>query len=97
MLDIMQYVKPELMILAAVCYVLGMILKSSERVKDKTIPLTLGVFAVIAASIYIFGVSRPESVAQALECLFTGITQGVLCAGLAVYGDQIIKQSKKDE
>ena len=96
-MDIMQYIKPELMILAAVCYVLGLLLKRSERVKDKTIPVVLGVFATVCATLYVFGVSDVSTAAEVLGCLFTGITQGVLCAGLAVYGDQIIKQSKKDE
>ena len=34
----------------------------------------------------------------ALLAVFTGITQGVLCAGATVYVNQIVKQAgKKDE
>jgi len=85
------------MILAAVCYMLGLLLKRSDGVKDKLIPLILGIFAVLCATLYVFGSSRIANLAQALDCMFTGVTQGVLCAGLAVYGDQLIKQSGKDE
>ena len=41
--QIMSYVKPELIIVAIVLYFLGMGLKQAQAVKDKYIPLILGV------------------------------------------------------
>ena len=40
--QIMNYVKPELIIVAIVLYFLGMGLKQAQAVKDKYIPLILG-------------------------------------------------------
>lgn len=96
-MDLNTYIRPEFMILPVVCYVIGLILKSSERVKDKYIPAILGAVSVFCATLYIFGVTPVASFRDALNCLFTGITQGVLCAGASVYFHQLIKQSGKDE
>ena len=38
----MNYVKPELIVVAVVLYFIGMGLKQSQTVKDKYIPLILG-------------------------------------------------------
>lgn len=40
--QIMNYVKPELIVVAVVLYFIGMGLKQSQMVKDKYIPLILG-------------------------------------------------------
>ena len=40
--QIMNYVKPELIVVAVVLYFIGMGLKQSQTVKDKYIPLILG-------------------------------------------------------
>lgn len=41
-MDIMNYVKPGLLIVAAVLYFIGMWLKQAAFLKDKYIPLILG-------------------------------------------------------
>ena len=40
--QIMDYVKPELLVIAIVLYFIGMWLKQAQTVKDKYIPLLLG-------------------------------------------------------
>ena len=42
--QIMDYVKPELLVIAIVLYFIGMWLKQAQTVKDKYIPLLLGVW-----------------------------------------------------
>lgn len=81
-----EYVKPELLVLIPVLFFIGEFLKKS-KINDKYIPLILGGAGVVLASLYIIGGAG----FSALN-IFAGITQGVLCAGCAVYGDQIIKQ-----
>ena len=81
-----EFIKPELLVLIPVLYVVGEIIKNS-KIKDEIIPLILGVTGVIMASLYVIGTAG----FGALN-IFAGITQGILCAGAAVYGDQIIKQ-----
>ena len=41
-MQIKDYVKPELLVVAVVLYFIGMWLKQSETVKDKYIPLIMG-------------------------------------------------------
>ena len=45
--QIINYVKPELIIVAIVLYFCGMGLKKDEAVKDKYIPILLGICGII--------------------------------------------------
>ena len=89
---VLEYVKPELLVLAFVLYFVGMALKKSETVSDRFIPLILGFIGIVLASIYVFATSDIQGTQAVLEALFTGIVQGVLCAGLSTYVNQLIKQ-----
>lgn len=94
---IMDYVKPELLIVAVVLYFVGMSLKQSQTIKDKYIPLLLTASGMIICAIYVFATcdcSTPQNIAMAV---FTSITQGILVAGLSTYVNQIIKQNQKED
>ena len=95
---ITEYVKPELIVVAIVLYFIGMALKKTERVSDKYIPVILGVIGIVMALIYVLAVSLPiSSAGEVLMAIFTAIVQGVLCAGLSTYTNQIWKQLNKEE
>lgn len=95
---IMNYVKPELIVVAIVLYFVGLALKKTERVSDKYIPVILGVIGIVMALIYVLAVSLPiSSAGEVLMAIFTAIVQGVLCAGLSTYTNQIWKQLNKEE
>lgn len=83
-----DYIKPELLILVPVLYILGEIMKHTERIKDNYIPAILGAAGILLAFIY---VTATEGIA--LIGVFTAITQGILVAGAAVFADQIVKQN----
>ena len=51
--QIMNYIKPELVVVAIVLYFVGMALKQSQTVKDKFIPIVLGCVGIILATIYV--------------------------------------------
>ena len=51
--QIMNYVKPELVVVAVVLYFVGMWLKKAETVPDKYIPLLLGVIGILICGIYV--------------------------------------------
>ena len=53
-MQIKDYVKPELLVVAVVLYFIGMWLKQSETVKDKYIPLINGLIGVAICAIYVF-------------------------------------------
>ena len=92
-INFLDYIRPELLVLIPFCVVLGLILKSASFIKDSLIPLILGCVAVLLAICYIAGDSEVFGTAG----WFTAITQGILCAGAAVYGHQIVKQFTKGD
>lgn len=92
-----EYVKPELIVVAIVLYFVGMGIKNTELIKDKYIPVILGVIGVLISAIYITATSQINGYQEVLTVIFTSIVQGVLVAGASVYINQVIKQSNKEE
>lgn len=78
-MEITKYLAENMLPLVPFLYILGMILKDTERIKDKYIPLILLPVSVLF-SLLITGLS-PD-----------GVIQGVLATGVTVYGNQVIKQ-----
>lgn len=82
-MDVLSYIINRALVLIPVLNILGMILKTLEKIPDKFIPLIL-LAAGILWSIALMGVSADS------------VIQGVLVTGAAVYGNQVVKQLKKD-
>ena len=80
-MNIADYIAPELLLIVPVLWVFGRLLKEAAFVKDKYIPLILGGVGVLLAVCYIVG----SGTAVTATGIFTAITQGILCAGAAVY------------
>ena len=95
--QIMNYVKPELIVVAVALYFIGMALKQAQSVKDKYIPLLLGGVSIVLCAIWVLATSEIGNGQQVAMAVFTAITQGILGAGLSTYVDQIKKQVHKDE
>lgn len=92
-----NYIKPELLVLVVVCYLIGRAAKQSRAVPDKWIPLLLGIVGVALACVWVCATSAFSGPQGILMAVFTGATQGILCAGASVYANQLLKQSKKEE
>lgn len=90
-----DYVKPELLVLAPVLYAVGAAAKRSPKVDDRNIPALLGLLGIALAILYLASTIHVYNVQDALKACFTAITQGVLCAGMAVYAHQMKKQRGK--
>ena len=96
-MDFTQYIKPELLVLIPVLYLIGLGLKKSQY-PDKWIPLTLGAVGIFLSLIWVLGRSLHASgTSDILTAAFTAIVQGVLLAGASVFSSQIVKQSSKVE
>ena len=95
--QVINYIKPELLIVSAVLYFIGIGLKKAQYFADRHIPLTLGVLGCSLASLYVFGTVSMESPQEVSMAIFTAIVQGILVAGLSTYVNQIIKQKNKTE
>ena len=93
----MNYVKPELIVVAIVLYFIGIGLKQSQTVKDKYIPLILGLIGIVLCAIWVIATSPLSTMQEIAMAVFIAIVQGILVAGLSTYVNQIIKQSNKDE
>ncbi len=83
-MNVLEYIRPELLLTVPVLWVLGKILKEASFLRDKWIPLVLGGAGILLAVCWIGGGGEP-------------FTQGILCAGAAVYGHQLIKQMKNKD
>ena len=95
--QIMNYVKPELIVVAVALYFLGMALKQAQSVKDKYIPLILGGVSIVLCAVWVLATSEIGNGQQVAMAVFTAVTQGILLAGLSTYIDQIGKQMNKEE
>ena len=89
-----EYVKPELLILIPVLYIIGVALKKSI-LSDKWIPIVLGVISITLCFIWISTHNTISSLAKFGIVFFTSVTQGVLLVGASVYANQVYKQMSK--
>ena len=95
--QIMNYVKPELIVVAIVLYFVGMGLKQAQAVKDKYIPLILGGVGIVLCAIWVLATSPLGTGQEIAMAVFTALVQGILVAGLSTYVNQVIKQVQKTE
>lgn len=95
--QIMNYVKPELVVVAIVLYFLGMWLKQAAFIKDKYIPLVLGIVGIFVCGIWVMATASFATGQDIALAIFTAIVQGILVAGLSTYVNQVFKQLNKTE
>lgn len=83
-MELLNYVTENALIIIPALYIIGAMLKGTERVQDKFIPIILLPIGV-AFCISIIGFNTQA------------IIQGILVTGASVYADQVIKQINKKE
>ena len=83
-MEIITYITENALILIPVLIIIGLILKKLEFIPDKYIPVILLPLGILGAMA--LGGWTVESAIQ-----------GILVTGAAVYGNQIVKQLKKNE
>ena len=93
---ITDYIKPELAVVAVVLYILGIGLKKTTVVKDKWIPVILGIAGIVLCGIWVLANCPVDSGQEAALAVFTAVVQGILAAGASTYVNQIFKQLKKE-
>ena len=95
-MDYQSFIKPYLLILIPTLYIVGLFIKKS-RIKNKYIPIILGALGIVLAALIIFTTESVSSTSEVIAAAVMSFIQGVLCAGAAVYGDQLIKQAHKGD
>lgn len=89
-----DYIKPELLILIPVLIGIGVGLKSST-VDNRLIPVILGIFGIGLTALWTLGTDWPADPSKWMLAIFSIITQGIIVAAVAVYGNQVAKQLKE--
>ena len=95
-MDFKEYIKPELIILIPVLYVIGAGIKKCKRISDNCIPLILGIIGIVLSALWVFASSEISGFKEVLIAVFTSVTQGVLVAAVSVFSNQIYKQLSND-
>lgn len=96
-MDFKEYIKPELIILIPVLYVIGAGIKRCKKISDNCIPLILGIIGIILSALWVFASSEISGFKEVLIAIFTSVTQGVLVAAASVFSNQIYKQLSKGD
>lgn len=95
-MNLKEFIKPELLILIPVLYIVGIGLKKS-KLSDRLIPLVLGGIAVVLSAAWVIATSDISTLKDVAYALFISVTQGILSAGSSVYINQLYVQSKKKD
>lgn len=95
--QVTDYVKPELLVVAVVLYILGAALKRAQAAKDKYIPLILGAAGIVICAVWVLATCPIRNGQEIAMAVFTAIVQGILVTGLSTYINQTMKQIGKDE
>ncbi len=94
-MEIMDYVRPELLVVAVVLYFIGVGIKKSGKVDCRYIPLINGAAGIAVCALYVFATSSFAGAKDVAMAVFTAVTQGILVAGLSTYIHQVQKQIKE--
>ena len=94
--EIINYIDPKLFVIVAALYVFGMMLKDSKTVADKFIPIILGVVSCIGCGVFVAANATIGDWQSIAMIVFDSMVQGIICAGVAVYANQIVKQVSKE-
>lgn len=86
-MDILNYILDNAFILIPVLLILGQMMKGIQKIPDKWIPMILLPIGIAGA----LGIMLPAG-----SSMIDAAVQGILVTGAAVYGNQIVKQLKKE-
>lgn len=91
--QINQFIKSEYMVLVAALYLLGRVLRKLKKLPNQFIPFILTTCGIALAGLSVF--SRYHEYMNAAAAVFDATVQGILCAGMAVYTNEVAKHCGK--
>lgn len=94
-MEITDYIKPELIVVALALYFLDMALRKSSVIQEKYILFITGLAGILICSLYVFATCECDGPRDVAMAAFTAVTQGIVVAGVSTYVKQIIGQIGK--
>jgi hypothetical protein len=97
-MEIINFVKPELLILIPVLYILGIVLKGTTLIKDKYIPLVLILIGILLATLWVLATTQLSSKQIVFMAIFVAITQGTLvsCGAVGINQAFVVQPNKRE-
>ena len=92
---IINYIDPAFIPIVIALWCIGKGLKESKSVKDAHIPALLAVIAVGLVGLWLCAQGLPVGIGLVLVLIVNSLIQGILCAAVAAWGNQIVKQAAK--
>lgn len=92
---LIKFILEDYLILAAVLFGVGYIMKKSAKVKDTSIPWILCVIGIAFGVLTALATADFSTWQNGLNDILTGIKQGILVAALPVFASQLIIQKLK--
>lgn len=81
--QLINYIKPELLMVAVVLYLAGRALKKAQAVSSRLIPLVLSAAGIVLCAVWVLATSSLETGKDIAMAVFTSVVQGMLVAGLS--------------
>ena len=94
-MEITEYIKPELIVVALALYVLDMALRKSSVIRVKYIFFLTGLVGILICCLYVFATCECIGAKDAAMAAFTAVTQGIVVTGVSAYAKQIITRISK--
>lgn len=94
-MQIVEYIKPELLIVSIVLYFFSRMMKQSSIFDNRYIPLVNCVAGIFICGTYVVSVCPITTAQQFSMALFTAITQGILVSGISTYAFMLITNDGK--
>lgn len=89
-INFVDYLDPAMLAIVAACYAIGLWLKSTPKIAHWMIPYILtGISMIIYVVIEVYTGDKPLGLS-----IVDGLVEGVICAAVAVYSNQLYKQVK---
>lgn len=92
---VQSYMEPRIYALAIAIYIVGIGLKKWRLINDRFIPLILSGISMIFVALAVISSNTFADFHEVCGAIVTIFIQGVICAAIAVYANQIVRQLQK--
>lgn len=86
--NLSELIMSQYLILVPFLYIIGLFLKKWNDHDDRLIPTTLGLLGIIMGVVITFSTDADQTT---MKDIVNGIIQGVFCGGMAVFGNELVK------